>query len=88
MKNRTTTLLCAATIAAVQIVHAARFTVTNTNDSGAGSLRDAIATANNGDTINFSVPANSTVTLSTILLRFGKTGTATRAAAFFTLANV
>ena len=88
MKNRTTTLLCGATIAAMQIAHAATITVTNTNDSGAGSLRDAIATANNGDTINFSVPANSTITLSTIFLKFGKTWTATRAAAFFTLANV
>src|SRR5215469_12184500 len=30
-------------------------TVTNTNDSGAGSLRQALADANDGDTINFDV---------------------------------
>jgi hypothetical protein len=30
-------------------------TVTNTNDSGAGSLRQALADATDGDTINFSV---------------------------------
>ena len=48
------TLLCAA-IANVQMVHAATITVINTNDSGAGSLRQALADANNGDTIDFSV---------------------------------
>ncbi len=35
---------------------AATITVNNTNDIGAGSLRDAITKANNGDTINFSIP--------------------------------
>ena len=34
---------------------AATITVTNTNDSGPGSLRQALAIANNGDTINFAV---------------------------------
>jgi len=33
------------------------FTVTNTSDSGAGSLRAAIASASNGDAINFNLPA-------------------------------
>lgn len=33
-------------------------TVTNTADSGAGSLRDAIAAANNGDTIQFDAALN------------------------------
>ena len=64
MKNRTLTLLCAATIVAVQIVDAANVTVTNTADSGAGSLRDAIATANNGDTIVFAAGVTGTITLS------------------------
>ena len=31
------------------------FTVTNTSDSGAGSLRDAVVGASNGDTINFAL---------------------------------
>jgi hypothetical protein len=36
-------------------VQAATITVINTNDSGPGSLRQALADANNGDTINFAV---------------------------------
>jgi len=39
-------------------------TVTNGNDSGPGSLRQALAQANDGDTINFD-PAVSMVTLTT-----------------------
>jgi hypothetical protein len=35
--------------------NAATFTVTNTNDSGAGSLRQAIIDAANGDTIDFNL---------------------------------
>ena len=44
------TLLCAA-IAGLQSVHAATITVMNTNDSGMGSLRQALAIANNPGTI-------------------------------------
>jgi hypothetical protein len=36
-------------------VHADTITVTNTNDSGPGSLRQALADANDGDTIDFAV---------------------------------
>ena len=43
------TLLCAA-IAGLQSVHAATITVMNTNDSGMGSLRQALAIANNPGT--------------------------------------
>ena len=39
-------------------------TVTNTNDSGPGSLRQALADAQDGDTINFD-PSVNTVTLTT-----------------------
>ena len=45
------TLLCAA-ITSVQSIHAATITVTNTNDSGPGSLRQALVDANDGDTID------------------------------------
>ncbi len=40
------------------ILLAATFTVTNTNDTGAGSLRDAITQSNlsSGNTINFNIP--------------------------------
>ena len=42
-------------------------TVTNTNDSGSGSLRAAITSAAAGDTINFSLPLPTTITVSTPL---------------------
>src|SRR5436309_13679865 len=44
-------LVCALVIS----VHANVITVTNTNDSGPGSLRQALADANDGDTITFAV---------------------------------
>src|SRR5262249_18311313 len=42
------------------------FTVINTNDSGSGSLRQAITDANNmgGGTINFNIPGNGVHTIS------------------------
>jgi hypothetical protein len=77
MKNRTLpvktrilfliTLLCAA-IASVQIVDAATITVMNTNDSGVGSLRQALADANDGDTIDFSVTGTITLTSGQLLV--------------------
>jgi hypothetical protein len=47
--------------------HAANFTVTNTNDSGAGSLRQAILNANaapGADTVRFAVPGDGVKTIS------------------------
>jgi len=44
-------LFCAMAMQA----HAATITVTNTNDSGPGSLRQALAVAQDGDGITFSV---------------------------------
>src|SRR6476660_5611433 len=41
---------------------AATITVTNTNDSGPGSLRQALANANNGDTISFTVTGTIALT--------------------------
>ena len=55
-------LLCAIGISA----HAAVITVTNTNDSGPGSLRQALAVVNDGDAINFDSALNGqTITLTT-----------------------
>ena len=51
-------LLAATTMSA----HAATITVTNTNDTGPGSLRQALTNANNGDRINFAVSGAITLT--------------------------
>src|SRR6266568_4153903 len=59
------TLLCAV-IASVQSAHA--ITVTNTNDNGAGSLRQALADASDGDTIDFSVTGTITLTSGELLV--------------------
>lgn len=53
--------------AAAVPVHAATLTVLNTNDSGAGSLRNAIASATAGDTIVFGAGATGTIPLVTAL---------------------
>jgi predicted outer membrane repeat protein len=49
---------------------AATITVTSTNDSGPGSLRQALASANDGDTISFAV--SGTITLTSGGLMIGK----------------
>ena len=47
---------------------AATITVTNTNDNGAGSLRQAIADANDGDTIHFGITGTITLTTGELLV--------------------
>jgi len=56
-------LLASAVFSAVP-AFAAAITVTNQADSGPGSLRDAIAAAAPGDTINFSLTLPATITLT------------------------
>src|SRR3954463_15224466 len=51
--------LCSAT------AHAATITVINTNDSGPGSLRQAIIDSNPGDTITFALPTPAAIDLTT-----------------------
>jgi hypothetical protein len=46
----------------------AKITVTNTNDSGSGSLRQALSDANDGDTINFAVTGTITLTSGALLV--------------------
>ena len=57
--------LLGAVAASVQSVHAATITVTSTADSGTNTLREALANAANGDTINFTVATPATITLTT-----------------------
>jgi hypothetical protein len=47
---------------------ATTITVTNTNDSGAGSLRQAIADAHDGDTVEFGVTGTITLTTGELLV--------------------
>src|SRR5262249_3640286 len=51
------TCLCALSLIALS-TQAATITVINGNDTGAGSLRQALADAHNGDTINFDAALN------------------------------
>lgn len=58
---------CACSLLWPATAQAATFTVTNTNDSGAGSLRQAILDANNTagvDTINFNIPGPGVKTIT------------------------
>jgi len=57
-------LLAATTMSA----HAATITVTNTHDSGPGSLRQALADANAGDTITFAVTGTIALTSGELLI--------------------
>jgi len=61
------TTLVVAEMLSIKKVQGATFTVTNTNDSGAGSLRQAIIDANATaaiDTINFNIPGSGLHTLN------------------------
>ncbi len=85
MKNTIYTLaiLFAVMILGGASAQAAVYTVTNTNDSGAGSLRDAITAANgspDNDTINFDATAfagSQTITLTSGELVIDNNGTLT-----------
>ena len=49
-----------ATLLSTSAASAATITVINTNDTGPGSLRQALVEANDGDTINFDLSLNGT----------------------------
>src|SRR6266566_5498950 len=57
-------LVCAVVIS----VHANVITVTNLNDSGSGSLRQALADANDGDTIEFAVTGTISLTSGELVI--------------------
>jgi hypothetical protein len=76
-KNRTAQLgffrlpspMCLALFyAAAMSAHASIITVTNTNDSGPGSLRQALVDANDGDTIEFAVTGTIGLTSGELLV--------------------
>src|ERR1051326_2030224 len=68
MKNSTVIMLVCALLGAaagnVRSVHAATITVTSTADSGPGTLREALASAANGDTLD-ATGVSGTITLTT-----------------------
>src|SRR3982751_1772466 len=57
-------LVCALGVAA----HTNVITVTTTNDSGPGSLRQALVDANDGDTINFAVTGTIALTSGELVI--------------------
>jgi hypothetical protein len=64
-------LFASALLSVASVSGAATFTVTNTNDSGAGSLRQAIDDANNtpgADTIVFNIPGPGVHTITPLSL--------------------
>src|ERR1043166_2432 len=71
--------LCLALLCAIAIsAHATTITVINTNDSGPGSLRQALADANHGDTIDFDPSLKGqTITLTTAGLLINRSITVT-----------
>jgi hypothetical protein len=68
--GRTTAVAIRVLLFCAVVVHlqATTITVTNTDDTGPGSLRQALATANNGDTINFAVTGTIRLTTGELLV--------------------
>jgi hypothetical protein len=73
MRRDTTFAIGVLLLCVVAILNATTITVTNTNDSGPGSLRQALAIVNDGDTIDFD-PAltGQTILLTTAELAIAK----------------
>jgi hypothetical protein len=61
-------LLLVAPLIPFASTHANTITVTNTNDSGPGSLRQALADANDGDTIGFAVTGTISLTSGELVI--------------------
>ncbi len=67
MKKHTTILSVILAMASATLAQAATFTVINTDDSGTGSLRQAMTDANTAggaNTINFSIPGSGPFTIA------------------------
>jgi hypothetical protein len=61
-RSASAALLALLLVGCFGLASAATITVTNTNDSRPGSLRQALANANNGDTIHFAVTGTIALT--------------------------
>ena len=68
MRHATLLAIGALLYASAIPAHATTIIVTNTNDSGPGSLREALADANDGDTINFAVTGTIGLTSGQLLV--------------------
>ena len=69
MNSRSILTICLALLCAIAIpTHATTITVINTNDSGPGSLRQALADANDGDIIGFAVTGTIALTSGQLLV--------------------
>jgi hypothetical protein len=68
--GRITTVAIGVLLFCAAVIHlqATTITVTNTNDSGPGSLRQALAIANDGDAINFTVTGTIALTSGELLV--------------------
>src|SRR6476620_6384909 len=62
------TRICLALCSVSMSAYADIITITNTNDSGPGSLRQALTDANDGDTINFAVTGTIGLTSGELLV--------------------
>jgi hypothetical protein len=71
LRARTSWLVLLAALSAPRVAQAATYTVTNTNNSGVGSLRAALALADNDsatDTITFAPGVTGTIVLASALV--------------------
>jgi len=68
--GRTTAVAIGVLLFRALVIHidAATLTATNTNDSGPGSLRQALTDANDGDTIQFAVTGTISLTIGELLV--------------------
>ena len=66
--NTSASILCVLFFAISISAYANTITVTDTNDSGPGSLRQALADVNDGDTINFAVTGTIGLTSGELLV--------------------